>query len=67
MHTFIVTTWKGEKYPLSYRPVAKGALTVALFCAFYYLLSGLAAVRWAIGILLGIYLVWSVYHRKTIF
>lgn len=67
MHTFIVTTWKGEKYPLSYRPVAKGALTVALFCAFYYLLSGLAAVRWAIGILLGLYLVWSVYHRKTIF
>ena len=67
LHTIIVNVWKQKRYPLSYMPVILGLFVVIAGCAAYYLLQDLILLRWAVAACLGIYLIMSVYKRKTIF
>ena len=67
MHTIVVNNWKLEKYPLSYKSVAVGIGSVLVACTLYYLLGDLAVIRWAIGIMLGAYLIFAIRRRRTVF
>lgn len=67
MHTIVVKTWKLEKYPLTYKPVVLGLLLVLIGCVVFYVAKDLMVIRWGLGVALGVYLVLSVYKRKTIF
>ena len=67
MHTIVVNRWKLERYPLKYKPVIEGLLSILFACALYYLLSDLVIVRWGIGAVAGVYLITAIRNRKTIF
>ena len=67
LHTTVVKTWKIKRYPLSYKPVSIGFCLVLAGCGAYYFMENLILIRWIIAISLGVYLVISVYKRKTIF
>lgn len=67
MHTLVVSSWKLEKYPLTYKPVLIGLLLTIIGCFGFYILKDKAVIRWGIGVILGVYLVWSVVKRRTIF
>lgn len=67
MHTIVVKVWKLEKYPLSYKPVIIGLGIVLVGCGVYYYLAEMIVIRWLLAIVLGIYLIVSVYRRKQIF
>lgn len=67
LHTIVVKSWKLEKYPLTYRPVIIGLLLVLLGCGAFVLLAKWIIVRWGIAVIMGFYLIYSVYKRKTIF
>ena len=66
-HTIIVKTWRVEKYPLSYKTVIFGLLFVMRGCAAYIFMAKLILIRWLMAIALGVYLISSIYRRKTIF
>ncbi len=66
-HITIVHVWKLQKYPLTSKPVFGGLLVVLVFCVLYYLLKDLWIIRWCIGLIIGLYLLLSIYKRKTIF
>ena len=68
LHTAIVKLWKKRKrYPLSYTPVVVGLIIVAMGCALFYYMADMVLARWILAVALGIYLVYSVYRRKSIF
>lgn len=67
IHTVLVTNWKYERYPLSYRDVWIGLIIVIIGCVVFYFFRKLVIIRWIIAIADGIYLIWSLYKRKTIF
>lgn len=67
MHTVIVNVWKLERYPLKYGPVMIGLVLVMAGCGLYYLMGDMIIFRWIIAAALGLYLIRSVYKRKTIF
>lgn len=67
IHFVVVEKWKEEKYPLIKYPLLIGLIMVLVFCLIYYVISDLWLLRWGIGIVLGAYLVYSVYKRRTIF
>ena len=67
MHTIVVKTWRLERYPLSYKPVFLGLSIVLAGCGFFFIGKDWVILRWTIAAVLGTYLVFSVYKRKTIF
>jgi len=66
-HIVIVHFWKLQKYPLTSRPVFGGLFVVLVFCGFYYILKDLWIIRWLLGMIIGLYLVYNIYKRRTIF
>ena len=67
MHIIVVKTWRYERYPLSFVPVFIGLAAVIAVCFIYYFLAELVIVRWTIGAILGIILIFKIKKRKTIF
>ena len=67
IHTVVVRRWKYEKYPLTLKYELIGLLLVCIACAMYYLLGDMMLIRWIIALSLGIYLIYSVMKRHTIF
>ena len=67
IHTVLVINWKYERYPLSYRSVWIGFITVIIGCVVFCALRNHVLIRWIIAILDGIFLILSIYKRKTIF
>lgn len=67
MHIIVVKTWRYERYPLNFVPIFIGLAAVMAVCLLYYFLAELVTVRWAIGAMLGIILIFKIKKRKTIF
>ncbi len=67
LHTILVKRWKYERYPLSYKFVWIGFGVVVLGSLAFYALAELIVVRWLLAVLVGCYLVWSIYKRKQVF
>ena len=66
-HFTIVHLWKLQKYPLTSKPLFGGLVIVLLFCGLYFALKDLWIIRWLLGASIAIYLLFSIYKRKTIF
>lgn len=67
LHTVLVKKWKYERYPLSYKNVWIGGFAVLIGCILFYVLANFILIRWFMAVLIGMYLIFSVYKRKTIF
>ncbi|MFG6330195.1 MAG: polysaccharide biosynthesis C-terminal domain-containing protein, partial [Lachnospiraceae bacterium] len=66
-HLLTVKTWKLERYPLKLKPLFIGLLVVIIFSGVYYVLEDYWILRWGTGILLGIFELFRIWKRKTIF
>ena len=67
IHFLVVKYWKLERYPLRTVPVIAGLVIVLCASVLYYALADLWFFRWGIGAILGIYLVFSIHKRQSIF
>lgn len=67
MHMIVVKTWRYERYPISYMPMFIGFACILFVCFLYYFVAEFIVLRWLISTLLGIFLVWKIKKRKTIF
>lgn len=67
MHTIVVNNWRLERYPLSYKSILYGLLSVCIACVLFYMLNDMIVIRWAIGIIAGIYLIVEIKKRKSVF
>ncbi len=66
-HIIVVTKWKEEKYPLTWKPIVHGLIPICIACVLYYVFADMWIIRWTVAVCIGIYLVYSIYKRKTIF
>ena len=67
IHTLVVKTWRLTRYPLTYKPVLIGLVLVVLGCFAYEFMEEMVLIRWIMAVIIGLFLIWSIYKRKTIF
>ena len=67
LHYFIVTHMKKTPYHLSIRLFIPGFLIACGFAAMFYLLEDYWHIRWSMGLVIGIWELKNIYHRKRIF
>lgn len=67
IHFIVVMKWRDEKYPLVKRPLLYGLIAVLVSCVLFYVLADYWLLRWALSLVITIYLFVSVYKRRTIF
>lgn len=67
MHYMIVTHMKGYRFHLNARVFLPGLAAVCICTALFYVLDDYWYIRWGVGIVVGIFELYRIYKRRTIF
>lgn len=67
MHYLIVTHMKGFSFHLKAWIFIPGLICVCLCTVLFYVLADYTIIRWGLGIILGLFEIYRIYKRRTIF
>lgn len=67
MHYLIVTHMKGFNFHLKAWSFIPGLICVCLCTVLFYVLADYTIIRWGLGVILGLFEIYRIYKRRTIF